>query len=773
MQKIFIILLISISYVSSFSQTISGRVFDEAGEPISLANVIIDGTDKGTTASSDGTFLIEAKTAGITTIVVSHVGYITNKKTIITETNSNYVLDFVLIKDLVAVQEVIIKANSKSHTETINIPARIKSLESTDIQLIPSTSTTNLLSRVSGINVDSEFGMFSSASVTLRGIGGSSQTGTLIVLDGMPLNKSDGGSVNWNIIDKDNIQKIEVFKGPGSALFGSNAMGGIINIFTKTPDKNLNADLSASYGTYNTLELKSNISGLSSNNGFYYKTFIQYQTSDGYINTPDEIILENDSIVVPVFLKDFFIGGLIGYNIDNINSIEFSINYYNDIRGRGTKIFEDIGSNTERNTAQSFLKYKGRIGQWRSYANIYALNENYFRLNEFFSDGEYKLYEVDSKRKDYGLRIWSEKNIFKNGEITIGGEARKGSVDAADLYYTSTDLITNKGMLDIYAMFIQYKHLFRNQKWMIVAGLRYDLAYFHDAAFAIEKPSYSIEYFSNFQFDNIDNKTWDSFNPKFTLQYLPSVSSRIYFTIAKGFRAPILDDLCRTERSRRGLRIANPELKPEHIYNAETGFDKTFYNLVKTELSAYYNKEFDFMYMLSTGDSVNLGYTIAPVYHIANISNVDIYGVEFDISAPLGNHLKAWMNYSYNKATISQFTARTDADLDLNGKFLINTPMHSSSAGFNVLTRLVNLSVAYKYTGSRWVKEDNTIDNIYLMTDKYPAYYTIDIKLWKQLGNLNLSLNIDNIMNEIYINSRGYKSPGRMIFLNANYFIIK
>lgn len=769
MIKILGTVLLSLSFYVLYSQSIEGFVKDVNGNPLANVNIALSGTKLGTTSNSNGYFAIHNLEPGEYLIELTHVGFVSvSQKVTVNKTLER--LQFVLHVDLINIKEVVIKSEDANEYEEIKIPVRTKLIDEQEIKQIPSISTSKIFTGISGVNVSNEFGIFSSSTVVaLRGIGGNSQTGTLVVLDGMPLNKTDGGSVNWNIIDKDEIEKIEIIKGPGSALFGSNAMGGIINIMSKPGSKTFSGKLSISSGTYETLDAKTNFAGSFFNGLLFWKIFASYRKSDGYINTPDEIIKENDSIVVPVFLKEFFSGGMVGFHINEKNIIELSVNYFDDIRGRGIKIYEDIGSNVERDTYQAFLKYKGEINKWKIYANAYGLYEKYFRLNESFNDGAYTLYEVDSKREDYGTRLWTETKIGKKNSITLGGEVKMGKVYGQDIYYTSTDLIKNKGTMTSYALFVQDKFTFWNNKMELLAGLRFDGAVFHDAAYSIEKPSYSIEYLTNFQFDEVENKQWTAINPKLTLQYLPTDYLKIYVSVAKGFRAPVLDDLCRSEYSRFGFRVANPALKPEHLYNMELGLDYTLLKYLKTELSFYYSAGFDFMYLLSTSDSVNLGYTIAPIYQMSNISKVNVFGIETDISSPIAKFCNVFFNYTFNYSTISDFEINTAADRDLTGKFLPNTPMHQFYAGINFMTDYFNISVAGKYVGSRWVRDDNMIDYIYLMTDKYPAYFTTDIKLWKNILGFDFSIDIDNLFNVVYINNKGYKSPGRMVFGKLGY----
>ncbi|MBE9467321.1 MAG: TonB-dependent receptor [Bacteroidetes bacterium] len=755
--------------VASNAQSISGTVKNIKGEPLVNANVFIENNNRGTITNNKGFFQFFNLKQKKYKIVVSYIGYTTQKKAVKTFFKKNTNIDFCLKKNNILTQEILIEANKKQKSEVTNIPVRIKRIEAIEIQKIPAVSVSSLLSTVSGVNVKNEFGIFSSSTVvSLRGF--NSQSGTLVVLDGTPINKSDAGSVNWNLIDKDNIEKLEIIKGPGSVLYGSNAMGGIINIVSKKYDKKIAGTFSSSYGTYNTFQSKFRLSGKTENDLFYWRVFGSYKQSDGYINTPDEIIEENDTIVEKVYLKENLVGGLLGYNIDNNNQVELSFNYFNDLRGRGIKIYETDGSNVEHDTYHLFAKYKGKIKKCEVFSNFYFLRENYGRQNEYYSDGAYTLYEVDSKREDKGCRIWLKQNLNKKIELIEGFEAKIGSVNGKDIYYTSTDLINNKGKMNTFSAFAQAKFNLISNKLSLVSGLRFDNAVFRDAFFSITEPSYSIQYLTDFQFNNIQDKSWNSFSPKLSIEFTPESEFKTYVSVAKGFSSPTLDDLCRTGRKKIGFKIANPQLKPEHIYNFEIGSDYKILNIIKTSVSLYYTIGQDFMYFVSTGDSVNLGYTIAPIFKVDNISAVEIYGAEADISFPITNSISSFINYTYTHSTIKKSEIKSvSVDKDLTGKFLTDIPMHKFSLGLNYENKFVNIGINGNYIGERWINDENKIDEIYLLTDKYPERFITNLKLWKKIKQFNISLDFNNIFNKIYTNSKGFKCPGRFVVLEIKY----
>lgn len=135
--------------------------------------------------------------------------------------------------------------------------------------------------------------------------------------------------------------------------------------------------------------------------------------------------------------------------------------------------------------------------------------------------------------------------------------------------------------------------------------------------------------------------------------------------------------------------------------------------------------------------------------------------------------MKLTASYTLTNARIGSFIPRTEADTDLTGKFLTNIPLHRGSVMLSVTSKHANFSISAHYTGDRWIRDDNGFDNIYLMSNTYEPYIIVSTKIWKTLGQFEISADTENLMNKIYINSKGYKSPGRMIVGKITYNINK
>ena len=744
---------------------ISGTVSNKNKTPLGGVNVFVDELKIGSSTNEKGKFSIDEIKNGNYTLIISHIGYLPLIKNI-EITGKDIHLKIELNKENLTLDEVTIIADKYEYVK--KIPSRIKVIPVEKIENSPEQNMTDFLGNISGVNVENTLGIFSNSSVvSLRGLSGNDQSRTLILIDDIPINKSDGGSVNWNLVNNENIEAIKIIKGPGPAKYGSNAMGGVINIITKKPVEKLSGNIKASYGTYNTFAGNMNLSGTfntKNQNSFYWSISGSAKKSDGYITELDEYIEVNDSIIVPVFLDEVNSNVKLGYLFNKKHSIELFSNFFDDKRGNGIKVFDDYGAYSEHDTWFSVLKYKFNEKNFNFKSNIFLLNEHYQRVYEYMKEGEYLLYDVDSKRHEFGANL--DFSYFKNAHtLTSGIMYKHGSVDAIDTYYTSTDLISNAGEMNIYAIYFQDEIDFKSKNIQINIGLRYDVADFNDGIFSVEYPSYSIDFLTKFQDTVINPHFWNSLSPKVSVQKWFNDRTRAYFSYGKGFKAPLLDDMCRTSKKRSSFRLANPELKPETIDNFEVGLDYSLFKNLTIKQSVYYSIGKDFMYIISTGDSVNMGYKIAPIYTIDNISKVHIYGLETDLEFQFSESFAAYLNYTYNISKIKKFEINdADADEDLNNKYLTNIPDHKIAAGLVWKNKMANISLSAKYIGSRWVNDLNEVDDEYLHTDKFAAYTIVNVKIKRELFNgVSVAVNVNNIFDKIYINNRFQRCPGRFI----------
>ncbi|HDL18521.1 MAG TPA: TonB-dependent receptor [Bacteroidetes bacterium] len=228
-----IILTIPQTGNSSIAQgTLKGRVVDaESGEPLPGANIILKATTLGTISDKNGFFVLENVPNGRYNILISMIGY---KPGVFDNTfigvNQTTKLDVKLKSTFILAPELIVTAN-KSIQRVQDSPVSIAVLSDQEIRQKNSITIQDALRFIPGLYMTDD-------QVNIRGSTGYNKgagSRVLILLDGVPAIAGDTGGINWDALPPTEIARVEVVKGAGSALYGSNAMGGIINLITKEP----------------------------------------------------------------------------------------------------------------------------------------------------------------------------------------------------------------------------------------------------------------------------------------------------------------------------------------------------------------------------------------------------------------------------------------------------------------------------------------------------------------------------------------------------------
>ncbi|MBT3417250.1 MAG: TonB-dependent receptor [Flavobacteriales bacterium] len=225
MRKILSIVLLFASFSISLSQSVSGIVKDEkTKEPLIGVNVILSNTN-GTTTNINGEFNVEVKN-GENTITFKYIGY----ETIVKDIAGKSKFDIKMKSVSQQIGTVVISAGKfEQKIEEITV-----SMEVINPSLIENKNTTNIqtaMEQVPGVNI-------TDGQANIRGGSGWSYgagSRVLVMVDDMPLISGDAGQVQWKLIATENINQVEVIKGASSALYGSSALNGVINIRTAFP----------------------------------------------------------------------------------------------------------------------------------------------------------------------------------------------------------------------------------------------------------------------------------------------------------------------------------------------------------------------------------------------------------------------------------------------------------------------------------------------------------------------------------------------------------
>ncbi len=234
-RHIVIIILSALAPGLAVAQTgsVAGTVRDEAGAPLPGINVVLAGTTLGDATDLNGRYQIRQIPPGAYTVQASAIGFQTEQQPATVEAGGTATVDFVLQDVTLRGDEVVVTAARRAQrfSET---PVSINLVTPRELETRNILALDEALRYVPGVQMADN-------QVNIRGSSGFTfNTGSrvLLLLDGLPLLRPDQEGIPHNALPISQIERIEVVKGPGSALYGSGALGGVINIITKDyPDK--------------------------------------------------------------------------------------------------------------------------------------------------------------------------------------------------------------------------------------------------------------------------------------------------------------------------------------------------------------------------------------------------------------------------------------------------------------------------------------------------------------------------------------------------------
>ncbi len=581
-----------------------------------------------------------------------------------------------LSTDTITLQEVVI-TGTKTEVTRNNIPLTISVINNSEIERSNESTVLPIISeQVPGVFVTERgvtgFGVAngSAGQISIRGIGGSPNTQVLMLLDGHPQYMGIMGHPLPDSYVASDVDRIEIIKGPASLLYGSGAMGGVINIITK---KQKNDGLSihgkVSYGSYNTQKYMGNIGykkqklsvfasyNHDQTNG--HRTNSDFKINNGYIKTSYEITPKLKAIA--------------DFNIAKFNT-------------------SDPGPIVT--TDSSYINQVHWINIMRGKAS-FSLENNHDKINGaikiFHNFGEHILYDgFHSNDINSGLMVYQSASLFKGNSTTIGfdyktfgGIAENTEAMMGDGIVFGDTTLTEMGGYIVCQQTIK-------EKLILNAGIR-------------------SEYHSVYE---------NQWIPQFGLSYNINDKSTIKAITSKGFRSPTIRELYL-------WAPANEDLQPEELMNYEISFLKRLNTQINFELCVFHIEgknmiktvfEGGMPRNVNTGVFSNSGVEFLTNYQVRKSLNFHVnysylYMGNPIISSP--EHQAYFsIRYKINKFSISANTQY------INGLFTSVTPGNEVKVNY----LLLNAKVNYKINKSLnvYIAANNLLNTKYEINYQYP-----------------------------------------------------
>lgn len=573
-------------------------------------------------------------------------------------------------------------------------PIQTRVISSKEIARLDATNVQDLLQQELP-GVEFSYAMNQQTHLNFSGFGGQ---GVLFLVDGERLAGETMDDVDFTRLSMDNVERIEIVKGAASALYGSNATGGVINIITKRNRQPWTLNVNGRYAKHNEQRYGGTF-GLSNKHWDNMLT-ANYNSRDNYnVHSASEPVTR---IISTVYgdktlnlkgqlawspSKNFQLTGRVGYFFrETVKSVD-QPERYRDFTG-GLRMNWDI-------TAQDNLQ--------ASYAFDQYDKSDYQRIT--------RLDIRDYSNVQNSLRLLYSHTFVGDNVLTIGS-------DLMHDYLFNTNLEDETRKQNSWDIFSQYDwHI--NRKWEAVGALRYD--YFSDG-----KESH--------------------LTPKLNLCYKPLYNLSVRAGYGMGFRAPTLKEkYYNFDMSGIWIVEGNANLKSEvsHNCNLSAEYTKGHYNFTA---SVYYNKVKNKLatvapYFKSASDKL-------PYLPYSNLDDYGVWGGEFGAQAKWNNGLGARMTYAYTNEQLAKdkdgniinnqyiparkhaLNARVDYDHQFSRQYGLNIGLQG-----RVLSGVENVEYKDYYDVGKGT-----------VSVKYPAYTVWKLSLVQRIGNaFKVTAALDNL----------------------------
>jgi len=688
------------------------------------------------------------------------------------------------IQDSIRAQslEEIVVQSTRLGNKLKNIPQKIEIITKEDIQGVPNENLADVIKRLTNVDIVQYPGV--SATIGMRGFSPSaiSRSYTLMLINGRP-----AGTNNLASIIPNNVERIEVIKGPYATLYGSDAMGGVINIITKTISSEFQGNIKVEGGTYDFHRIEGGLSGgllPHLRGGFNFSTLKQGQ--DYLIgkknllkmNKVEKYILDNNSYGDT--MKNTV------YDLNNLNArLEWDINKRWSANTEATYTF---GNNIETpgNYWGSYGYSKKQIHRYNVFGTIERKgNAGSFSFSPYFTKENEPNYSdntsagfvnFESKISQYGFQMQQQQAF---GEFKAVAGIDFGVYDYQSERFASAGTPTSpykpNNSRSNGALFAQVSY--HHDKLDVNAGARFD--HFRDHIEANEALQASAS-----------NNSYNTFNPSIGAQYQILDGLKAHASFGTAFSAPDADKTSGYYQfydpiwNWRQSYLGNPDLKPEKSGTIDFGLSfHTPNRALNADVTYFHTIHKDKIVNLYKGDTIT--------YINANkaIMNGVELSADYDFGSLFDQHftLELYTNWTYLfDANNSQLTkSSTGADSTFT-RDLLNVRKLNGNFGLSFRNQKgLSARLNARYSGSRLEKDyfnylrpeistsDYTTESGYKQSEailKQPDFLIFDLSAQYAFKNkIALGLSLSNLFDENFTETDGYNMPGRQIKISLGY----
>ncbi|MEE8348638.1 MAG: TonB-dependent receptor [Acidobacteriota bacterium] len=649
---------------------------------------------------------------------------------------------------LPTLSETVTVTPSRSEQILGDVAASVRVLDRQDLQNSPAVTLDHALRQVPSFSLFRRTSSLAahptSQGVSLRGIGPSGVSRTLVLLDNFPFNDPFGGWVYWSRVPMSSIDRIEMVEGPSSNVYGNFAMGGVIHILTRPPQKKTLA-AEARFGNRETAKLDFFASdvwgpvGLSLDGSIFH--------TDGYnIVAPDQ--RGQADINANTEHENFNLR--LEYNPSSDFNVFVKGSYFDEDRSNGTLL-------QQNDTQWRFLGGGVRFrtpddSEWQVsfFSHFQNFGSNFSAVAADRNSERLALTQEVPTFGYGGLAQWS-KQVSSSHSLSAGLDWRWIDGESQEIVFIRTPAIPVRfrdvgGRQKMVGFFLQDSFTLvpelevmlsaRFDRWRNYDATRRELAVFSGNRTLLELPE----------------KDNNLVSGRIGLLYHLEERVSLWGAVGSGFRAPTLNELYRQFRVGSVTTLNNPDLGPERLIGFEGGLNLTPNDQVFWRVTGFWNRIKD--------PVSNVTQTVEPTLitrQRQNLGQTRVWGIQSDLQYRPTPHWMFDASYLFNDATVSSFAANPI----IEGNRLAQVPRNRVSLGASYDNpRTVSFSVHGSYVGEQF---DDDLNRLPLAN-----YFVVDATISRQLGEgTEIFLGVENLFDNEYPVRTNPNSIGTPVLVQA------
>ncbi len=745
--KIFIaIVLFFFAFLQIFSQetaqkTLRGQVVDKDNLPVENATVkIVSKTDQNfpCQTESEGYFVCESGFDDEFTLVVEARDFSILRRNFVNL--QDFPSDGIFTLELASLRETVVVTANRTETRLGETPASIVTLSETEIKQTAAPTIDDALRQVAGFSLFRRTGSRqanqTAQGVSLRGVGASGASRSLVLFDGVPLNDPFGGWVQWNRVAPIAVERIEVLRGGASSLYGSDSLSGAINILSKRADKKFDFSGEIYGGTQNTFS-GSTFFGFKRKDWTADFVAAHFQTK-GYILTDENQRGAADSFAGS---RNLSLSARIAKSFGTRADIFFKPSYFGEARTNGTP------AQINRTHIRQFVA-GGTFGVQDS---GFRIQDSRFKIQDLKFDirafGGTQVYDqtfsaVSADRnsetlnrvqrvpaQNIGFSANASAVVLKNQTVVAGFEARevRGASDEIGIANNRpTSLLGAGGRERTYGVFVQdFARI--GSKLVVSASARYDS--WRNFAAASTTRTLATNLTNVIRFADRDET---AFSPQVSALYQITNEFSVFALASKSFRAPTLNELYRGFRVGSVVTNANENLRAERANNFEAGasFSKNKFYLRGNFFAATIANPVSNVTLTTTPSLITR--------QRQNVGKIKARGAEIEAETRI-KRLRISAGYLFSDSRVAELPANRA----LENRRVPQTARHQFTLQTNYALKSWDFAVQSRASSAQFDDDLNTF--------RLEPYFQADAFISKRFSeNTQIFTGIENIFNSRY-----------------------